>query len=118
MKSLTQEQQESYKNAKTYYICKEKFQNKYLKDKKHPKVRSHFHHTGQYRDAVRSIRNLKYSVPKQLPVTFHYGFYYDYNFIMKELVEKFKKQFTFLGENKEKYITFTLPIEKEVLKII
>ena len=51
MKSLTQEQQESYKNAKIYYICKEKFQNKYLKDKKHHKVRSHFHHTGQYRVA-------------------------------------------------------------------
>ena len=31
---LTKEQQESYENAKIYYICQEKFENKYLKDKK------------------------------------------------------------------------------------
>ena len=33
MKLLTKEQQESYENAKIRYICKEKFENKYLKDK-------------------------------------------------------------------------------------
>ena len=37
---------------------------------------------------------------------------------MKELVEKFKKQFTCLGENNEKYITFTVPTEKEVERIV
>ena len=36
MKLLTKEQQESYKNAKIYYICKEQFRNKYVKDKKYP----------------------------------------------------------------------------------
>ena len=35
MKSVTKEQQESYENAKICYICKEKFENKYLKDKKY-----------------------------------------------------------------------------------
>ena len=34
MKSLTKEQQEPSKNAKTSDICKEKFENKYLEDKK------------------------------------------------------------------------------------
>ena len=34
MKLLTKEQQESYENGKICYICKEKFENKYLKDKK------------------------------------------------------------------------------------
>ena len=33
MKLLTKEQQESYETAKTCYICKEKFENKYVKDK-------------------------------------------------------------------------------------
>ena len=37
---------------------------------------------------------------------------------MKELVEKYKKQFTCLGENNEKYITFTVPTEKEVERIV
>ena len=36
---------------------------------------------------------------------------------MKDLVGEFKKQFTCLGENTEKYITFTVPIEKEVTRI-
>ena len=34
MKLLTKEQEESYENAKICYICKEKFENKYLKHKK------------------------------------------------------------------------------------
>ena len=32
MRSFTKEQQESYENSKICYICKEKFENKYLKD--------------------------------------------------------------------------------------
>ena len=36
------------------------------------------------------------------------------NIEKKELAEEFKKQFACLGENTEKYITFTVPIEKEV----
>ena len=38
-KLLTKERQESYENAKICYICKENFENKYLKDKKYHKVR-------------------------------------------------------------------------------
>ena len=37
-------------------------------------------------------------------------------FFIKRLVEEFKKQFTCVGENTEKYIAFTVPIEKEVIK--
>ena len=66
MKLLTKEQQESYENAKIYYICKEKFENKYLKDKKYRKVRDHCHYTGKYRGAAHSICYLKYSVPQKI----------------------------------------------------
>ena len=52
-----------------------------------------------------------------LRIVFHNGSNYDYHFIMKELAEEFKKQFTCLGENIEKYITFTVPIEKEITRI-
>ena len=52
MKLLTKEQQESNQNAKICYICKEKFENKYVKNKK-------------YRGAAHSICNLKYSVSKK-----------------------------------------------------
>ena len=64
-KLLTKEQQESYENTKICYICKEKFENKYLKDNKHRKVRDHCHYTGEYRGAAYSICNLKYNLPKK-----------------------------------------------------
>ena len=46
-------------------------------------------------------------------LVFHNAPNYDYHFIIKELAEGFKKQFTCLGENTEKYITFTVPTEKK-----
>ena len=63
-----------------------------------------------------SICNLKYSVPEKIPIVFHNGSNYDYHFIIKNLAEEFKKQFTCLEENTEKYITFTVPIETEVIR--
>ena len=110
---LLAKKQESNKNAKICYICKEQFENKYLKDKKHCKVRNHCHYTGQYRDSAQGICNLKYSVPKKIPIVFYNGSNYDYHFIIKGLAEEWE-EFTCLGENTEKYITFTVSIENEV----
>ena len=42
---------------------------------------------------------------------------YDYLFIIKELEKEFKKQFTCLGENIKKYITFLVIIEEKVARI-
>ena len=69
-----------------------------LKIKKYPKVRDHCHCTGEYRSAAYSVCNLKYSVPKEIPIAFHNGSNYDYHFIVQELAEKFELQFTCLGE--------------------
>ena len=88
MKLLIKEQQESYGNAKICYVCKEKFENKYLRDKKYCKVRDHCHYIGEYRGAVYSICNLKYSVPKKVSIVFHNGSNYDYHFIIKKQLEK------------------------------
>ena len=117
MKLLTKEQQESHENAKFCYIHIEKFERKHLKDKKYCKVRDHCHYAGEYRGAGHSICNFKYSVPKKIPIVFQIGSNYDYHFIIKELAEEFKKQFTFLDENTEEYITFTVSIVKEVTRI-
>ena len=105
------------KKQKICYICNEKFENKYLKDKKYCKVRDHCHYTGKYRGALYSIWNLKYSIPKKIPRVFHNGSNYDYHFIIKELAEEFLKKLTCLGENIEVYITFTVLIEKQVTKL-
>ena len=67
MKLITKEQQESYETVQIYYyICKEKFENNYLKDKKYCKVTDHCHYTGEYRGAGHSKCNSKYTVPKKI----------------------------------------------------
>ena len=81
------------------------------------KLEIHCHYTGEYGSAAHSICHLKYSVLKEIPIAFHNGSSYDYYFITKKLAEEFKKHFTCLGVNTEKYIAFTVPIEKEVTRI-
>ena len=47
---------------------------------------------------------------------FHNGSTYDHHFIKNELAEEFEGEFECLGENTEKYITFPVPIKKEITK--
>ena len=56
-----------------------------------------------------------YNTPREIPVVFRNGSSYDYHFIIKgeQLAEEFEGDFECLGENKEKYITFSVPIKKE-----
>ena len=42
---------------------------------------------------------------------------YDYHFVIKKLSKEFEGEFECLGENTEKYQTFSVPIEKEVTRI-
>ena len=72
-----------------YYICKKEFGSKYSEDIKYCKVRDRFNYTGEYKGGVHSICNLKYSVPKKIPMVFQNGSNY-YHIIIKELTEKFK----------------------------
>ena len=44
---------------------------------------------------------------------FHNGSTYNYNFVIKKLGEEFKVEFECLGENTEKYITFSVSLKKE-----
>ena len=43
----------------------------------------------------------------------HNGSNYDYNLIIKELAKEFREQFECIGQNTEKYITFSVPIQQE-----
>ena len=53
------------------------------------------------------------NVPKEILVVFHNVSTYDYHFIIKQLAEEIEGDFKRLGENTEKYITFSLPLKKE-----
>ena len=97
-------------------ICRKAFcshKNQKVKFKLYKKVRDQYHFTGKFRGAAHSICNLHYKVFKEIPVKIHNASKYDYCFIIKELVEEFRgEEFEWLGENTEKYISFSVPIEK------
>ena len=93
------------------YICKKEFDKS---DEKNYKVRDHCHYTGKYRGAAHNICILRYKIPKENPVVLQNGSTYDYHFIIKELVIEFEGNFECLGENTEKYITFSAPIKKKI----
>ena len=108
---LTTEEKIYHNKQKICYICKKEFNNN---DKKNYKVRDHCHYTGKYRGAAHNICNLRYKVPKEIPIVFHNGSIYDYLFIIKELMKEFNGNFECLSENTEKYITFSVPIKKKI----
>ena len=109
--NLTPEKEFSFYMATKCYICEKKF----YEDKKNNyiKVRDHCHYTGKHRGAAHKICNLMYNTPREILVVFHNGSSYDFHFIIKGLAEEFEGDFECLGENKEKYITFSVPIKKE-----
>ena len=59
---------------------------------------------------------MNYNTPREIPVIFHNGSNYDYHFIIKGLAKEFEGDCECLGENKEKYIKFSVPIKKEYVK--
>ena len=108
---LTTEEKIYHNEQEICYICKKEFNKN---DEKNYKVRDHCHYTGKYRGAAHNICNLRYKIPKEIPIVFQNGSTYDYHFIIKELVKEFDGNFECLGENTEKYITFSVPIKKEI----
>ena len=104
---LTKKEEENYNNQKVCYICKKEFDKS---DKKHHKVRDHCHYSGKYRGEAHNICNLKYKIPKEIPIIFHNCSTNDYHFIIKELVKEFEGNFECLGEIN----TFLVPIKKRI----
>ena len=109
---LTKKEEKNHNNQKVCYICKKEFDTS---DKKHHKVRDHCHYSGKYRGAAHNICNLRFKIPKEIPIVFHNGSTYDYHFIIKELVKELDGNFECLGENTKKYITFSVPIKKKIV---
>ena len=113
MMPLTKKEEQNHNKQKDSYICKKEF-NTDDSDKKHHKVKDHCHYTGKYRGAAHNICNLRYRIPKEIPIVFHNGSTDDYHFIIKELGKEFNGNFECLGENTGKYITFSIPLKKEI----
>ena len=114
--ALTDEEKETYENQKICYICEQEFcmnENNKKEIKLKQKVRDHCHYREKYGGAAPIICNLRYKIPKEIPIVSHNDSTYDYHFIIGQLAKEFKGNFVCLGENTEKYITFSVPIKKE-----
>ena len=115
---LTDEENKSYEGQESCHIYKGKFctdeDDENYKNRK--KVKDHRHYTGKFRGAAHSICNLNYKVPKNIPIIIHNASY-DTHFIINQLAQKFKGELDYIGENMEKYITFSVPIKKNVMMV-
>ena len=76
------------------------------------KVKDHCHYTGEFRGPAHSICNLNYKVQKEIPVIIHDATY-DTHFIINQLAIEFKVELNCIGNNMEKYITFSVLIKKD-----
>ena len=79
---LTDKENKSYEKQKVCYICKKEFstdENDKNIFKLYHKIIDHCHYTGKVREAAHSICNLRYKIPKEIPVVFHNGSSYDYH---------------------------------------
>ena len=88
------------------------------------RVRDHCHYIGNYRGEAHSICNLKLNLSDEIPVVFNFqilifnnGSNYDYHFVIKEPANELEGKFIYLGENTEKYRTFSVLIEKKSIEI-
>ena len=55
------------------YNCGKEFLKKLDNDKNYQKVRDHCYFTDKYRGAAHSMCNLRFNVPKEIPVVFQSG---------------------------------------------
>ena len=86
---LTKKEEKMHNKQKSLLYVKKRFSTDDGKTN-YFEVKDHCHYPGKYRGAAHDICNLRYEVPKEIPVVFHSGFTYDYHFIIKELAEEFE----------------------------
>ena len=76
MTTLASDDVTLYESQKVCHICKEKFcydKNKKSEYTLYHKARDHCHYAGNFRGAAHNICNLRYKVPKNIPLVFHNG---------------------------------------------
>lgn len=96
--TLTEEDKQNFSKSKVCFICE-----KALFD---DKVRDHCHLTGRYRGAAHSYCNIRFKLPKFIPVFFHNLSGYDSHLFIRHLGET-EGRIKVIAKNKENYISFT-----------
>ena len=107
---LTEVMQNEYEEASSCHICMKPFDNP-----DNWKIRDHCHYTGLYRGAAHNNCNLKYKIPKHIPIVFHNLSGYDAHLFIRQLGEKFQADdIGVIAENKETYISFNVKIDVQL----
>ena len=110
---LTYEENKSYDEQEACHIreeiCTKEDDEDYINRKK---VNNHCLYTGKFSGAAHDICNLRYKVPDNIPIIIHNDSSAT-NFIINQLAKEFKGELDCIGENMEKYITFSVPIKKK-----
>ena len=88
------------------------------KDKNYLKIRGYCNYTKKCRDVACRICNLRFKVPKEIPVVCHNGSNHYYHFIIKELADEFKSQCECLREITESTKLFPFQYRKKSRKLI
>ena len=118
---LTYEQNKSYDEQEACHIreefctkeddeefCMKEDDEDYINRKK---FNNHCLYTGKFRGAAHGICNLRYKVPDNIPIIIHNASSAT-QLIINQLAKEFKGELDCVGENMEKYITFSVPIKK------
>ena len=105
MKPLTKAQLKEYRKATKCHIC--------FKELGEDKVRDHCHYSGLYRGAAHTMCNLRYKIPKYIPVVFHNLAGYDAHLFIRELA-KHTSHMGVIAKNVEDYISFSIKVEVEI----
>ena len=106
MKRLTHEEWREFNSATKCHICFKGF------ERDNVKVRDRCHYTGQYQGPAHRNCNLRFKIPKYIPIVFHNLSGYDVHLFIRELGKKFDtgKIMGVIAENKEKYISFYVDV--------
>ena len=111
---LTIEEHKSYNKQEARHKREEKFcmdkDDENYENKR--KVKHGCYYTGTFREAAHNKCYLNYKVPKDIAVIIHNASY-DTHCIIYQLAEEFKGELNCIGDNMEKYITFSEPIKEE-----
>ncbi|XP_059225632.1 uncharacterized protein LOC106094284 [Stomoxys calcitrans] len=105
MKKLTTLQLHQFNESTNCHICDRPL----IKDK----VKDHCHLTGLYRGAAHTDCNLKYTIPKFIPIYFHNFSSYDAHMFAKNLVEH-EGEIKVIPLNRELYVSLSLYIQMSV----
>lgn len=113
MLPLTMNEGKKYKKQKLFTIYKQEFNDMFNKDENYHRVLDHCHDTEKHRGVTHKICNSRHKTPEEFPVDFHNGSNHDSHFMIKKLTKTFKEQFEFQRENTDKYMIFSLPMQKQ-----